>query len=188
MWRWRSQLARLTFEALDGRGTVGAEPWADGDLGGDRAKAEGVAAAVAAVAEQQLVAALAGAAGVADDGLVDGLARAGDWGRRVDGARAAHDVGHGGEAARRRGLLVYGTQAVHDVGHGAVAAWHRELVGPHWCNNALALHLRRGRGRRRVAAHGSGDVRARGWRRSRSREGRDGGRRWSREVGPNVLM
>ena len=129
--RPRGGTPRLTFDGLGGRGAVGAEPWADGDLGGDGAEAEGVASSVAAVAEEQLVVAVAGAACVAEDGVVDGLARAGDGGRRVDGARAAHDVVHGAEAARRRGLR--GRR-----------------------RRALPPQLRRARRRRRAAAHGGG--------------------------------
>jgi hypothetical protein len=101
---------------------------------------------------------------LADGGVVDCLARAGDGGRerrmtsamveyrRVDGARAAHDVGHGGVSARRRGQLFYGTRAANDIGPRAVAPRHLELSEPHRCN-ALAVYLPRGRGRRRVAAH-----------------------------------
>jgi 2-oxoglutarate dehydrogenase complex dehydrogenase (E1) component-like enzyme len=45
-----------------------------------------VVAAVAAVAEEQVALTVAGAAAFAADGVVDdGLARAGDGGRRVDG-------------------------------------------------------------------------------------------------------
>ena len=132
--RPRGGTPRLTFDGLGGRGAVGAEPWADGDLGGDGAEAEGVASSVAAVAEEQLVVAVAGAAGFAVGGVVDCLARGGDVGRRrrrIDGARAAHDVVHGAEAARRRGLR--GRR-----------------------RRALPPQLRRARRRRRAAAHGGG--------------------------------
>ena len=98
-------MVRRTVGGVGDRIADGAEPGPDGDLGGDEAEAEGVVAAVAAVAEEQVVVAVAGAAGLADEVLVVGVhPRAGDGGRRVDGARAAHDVVHGAVAPRRRRL------------------------------------------------------------------------------------
>lgn len=138
-------LHREPLEGLGGRGAVGAVPGPDRDHGGDGAQAEGVAGDVASVAEEQLVLAVPGAAGVAENGFV---ARAGDVGRRVDGARAAHDVGQGAEAARRGRL--------------------RGRRG-----RAPAPELRRARRRRRrAAAHGwQGEERTPDRRREREREG-----------------
>jgi hypothetical protein len=65
--RSRGQEAKtLTLDGVGGRGAVGAEPRAEGDPGGDGAEAEGVAAAVAPVAEEELVVLVARAAGVTD--------------------------------------------------------------------------------------------------------------------------
>lgn len=56
---WR-HARRRTFDGLGARGAWRAEPGAGGDPGGDGAEAEGVAAAVAAVAQQQLLVPLPG--------------------------------------------------------------------------------------------------------------------------------
>lgn len=104
-WRRRGGRARRTLGGHSRRGADGAEPGADGDLGGDGAEAEGMAAAVAPVAEEHLVVAVTEAAGLTEKGLVVGVhPRACDRGRRGDGARAAHDVDHGAVAPRCRGL------------------------------------------------------------------------------------
>jgi hypothetical protein len=121
-------LQRRTFDGLGGRSAGGAQPGAGRDPGGDGPEAEGVAPAVAPVAEEQLLAAVPRAAHVAENAVEDG---AGNGGRRVDGQRAAHDVGDGAEAPRGRG-------------------------GGGRSGRALAPEPRRARRRWRGAAHGGG--------------------------------
>jgi len=84
-----------TLRILGRRSVDGAEPGADADLHGDGAEAESVVAAVTDVAEEQVVLAVTGTAGLAEEGRVVGvLQRAGDGGRHVDGGRAAHHLVH----------------------------------------------------------------------------------------------
>jgi len=98
-------MVRRTVGGVGDRIADGAEPGPDGDLGGDEAEAEGVVAAVAAVAEEQVVLVVGGAAGLAADRVVVGVhPLVCDGRRRVDGGRAAHHVVHGAVPLPRREL------------------------------------------------------------------------------------